>query len=254
MEDRRLGELTSTEVAARLASGPLDLVVPLGALEQHGPHLPLATDQIIATAIAERVAGQVGHCVVVPSLPIGSSAHHLAFAGTASLSDELMAATQVEVVESLLSHGFRTAYVVTGHAGNSGSMRGAAERLGDRAVFFADWPAQRAVIHDVARTELDLDPDVVGTHAGHYETSIMLTLRPDLVRIERADAGFIGPAAEASAILMRDGMQALSSSGVIGDPRGSSAAAGERYLEALVNQVVTGIQQHRSARAGTASG
>ena len=245
----KLGNLSAVEVESALASGPLDVVVALGALEQHGPHLPLATDQIIAEAVAEAVASSVGNCIVGPVLPVGSSSHHLSFAGTASLSDEVLARMQVEIVESLLSHGFKGIYLVTGHAGNSGAMFAATEALDERVVSFHDWPAQRTAIHEVAQTELGLHPDVVGTHAGHFETSIMLLLRPDLVRLDRAEPGFVGPAADASATLRSQGMAALSSNGVIGDPTGASAAAGELYLAALVGHVVDGIARYRTERA-----
>jgi len=248
----RLGELTTRDVAEALASGPLDVIVPLGALEQHGPHLPLATDQIIATAVAESVASRVGTCVITPSVPVGASSHHLSFAGTASLADETIVATQVDIVESLLSHGFRSAYVVTGHAGNSGAMTAAVNQLDARVVCFADWPSQRDAVHRVAQDELGLDPDVVGTHAGHFETSIMMLLAPDLVQLDRIEPGFIGPAAQASATLRRDGMAALAANGVIGDPTGANAAAGERYLDALVEHVVTGINAHRTSQEAIA--
>ena len=247
---RRLGELSTLDVAELLSSEPVDVIIALGALEQHGPHLPLATDHIIADAIADGVARRVGQCVVVPTLPIGASSHHLTFAGTASLTEETMTTTQVEIVETLLGHGFRSAYVVTGHAGNTGAMASAVAQLGELVVSFADWPAQRAAIHRVAEHELGLDPDVVGTHAGHFETSIMLLLRPDLVRLDRAAPGHIGPATEASALLRREGMAALSPSGVIGDPTGATAAAGERYLDALITHVTDGIEEHRMAAAG----
>lgn len=245
----RLGELSTREVDDLLAVGPVDVVVPLGALEQHGPHLPLATDQIIAAAVAGAVAARVGDCVVTPTLPVGASSHHLAFAGTASISDETLTMTQVEMVESLLSHGFRSVYVVTGHAGNSGAMTAAADRLDHRVKCFADWPSQRDAVHRVAREQLGLDPDVVGTHAGHFETSIMLLLAPDLVRMDRAERGFVGVAADASAVLRSEGMAALAPNGIIGDPAGADAAAGQRYLDALVTHVVDGIVEHRAAQA-----
>lgn len=248
----RLGELSTRDVAEALASSPLDVIVALGALEQHGPHLPLATDQIIATAVAEAVASRVGACVIVPTVPVGASSHHLSFAGTASLTNETIVATQVDIVESLLSHGFRSAYVVTGHAGNSGAMSAAAKQLDARVVSFADWPAQRDAVHRVAQDELGLDPDVVGTHAGHFETSIMMLLAPHLVQLDRIEPGFIGPAAQASATLLRDGMAALATNGVIGDPTGSNAAAGERYLDALVDHVVSGINAHRASQEAIA--
>ena len=113
--------------------------------------------------------------------------------------------------------------------------------------------AHLALIHDVAVTQLDLNPEIVGTHAGHFETSIILLLRPDLVHEDAYEAGFVGPADQASSKLMSGGMHALSSIGVIGDPHGATAEAGELYLEALTNHVASGILAHRESISRTVS-
>lgn len=171
MEDLKLGELTSRQVEKLLAFQDLDLIVPLGACEQHGPHLPLSTDQIIAEKLAERVANMVGEILIAPSIPIGVSGHHLSFSGTSTISSENYVNHLVDIVSAYLHHGFRTIYLVTGHAGNCTSMSLVKERFADELVVsFDDWPTQRSLIHDVAVTQLDLDPEVVGTHAGHFET------------------------------------------------------------------------------------
>jgi len=246
----RLGEMSWTALSERLDRGPLDVMIPLGALEQHGPHLPLDTDALIAEAVADRAARRVGECVVSPCIPIGASSHHLAFPGTASLSDKTLQSVLAEMIQTLLGHGFRGAFLVTGHAGNVASMAAALTGLDpdDRArvVSFDDWPAQRDAVHQAAETRLSMDREVVGTHGGHFETSILLAIAPDRVDMASAVAGHVGPAAAASAKLRSEGMAALSPVGVIGDPRGATADAGELYLDALVGLVVEGIEAHRS--------
>ncbi len=245
----RLGEMSWTALGEQLKQGPLDVIVPLGALEQHGPHLPLDTDSLIAEAVADRAAQTAEECMVVPGIPVGASSHHLAFPGTASLSDATLRSVMVEVIHTLLSHGFRGAYLVTGHAGNVGAMAAVMAELDpterSRVVSFDDWPAQRDAVHRVAEDQLGLDRELVGTHGGHFETSIMLAIAPDRVDMASAVAGHIGPAASASAKLRSEGMAALSPVGIIGDPRGATADAGERYLGALVDLVVEGIEAHR---------
>ena len=246
----RLGEMSWTALSERLDPGPLDVMIPLGALEQHGPHLPLDTDALIAEAVADRAARRAGECVVSPCIPVGASSHHLAFPGTASLSDKTLRSVLVEVIQTLLGHGFRGAYLVTGHAGNVGAMAAVMAELDpadrSRVVSFDDWPAQREAVHQVAEARLNMDRELVGTHGGHFETSIMLAIAPDRVDMASAVAGHIGPAASASAKLRSEGMASLSPVGVIGDPRGATADAGELYLDALVSLVVEGIEAHRS--------
>jgi len=246
----RLGEMSWTALGERLNQDHLDVLIPLGALEQHGPHLPLDTDSVIAEAVADRVAQRAGECVVSPSIPVGASSHHLAFPGTASLSEKTLQSVLMEVVQTLLGHGFRGAYLVTGHAGNVGAMAAAMAELDpadrSRVVSFDDWPAQRDAVHLVAEARLDLDRELVGTHGGHFETSIMLAIAPDQVDMASAVVGHVGPAISASAKLRSEGMAALSPVGIIGDPRGATTEAGELYLDALVNLVVEGIEAHRS--------
>ena len=246
----QLGEMTWTTLGERLEQGPLDVVIPLGALEQHGPHLPLDTDSLIAEAVADRAAHQAGECVVAPCLSVGASSHHLAFPGTASLNNDTLRRVLIEVVQTLLSHGFRAAYLVTGHAGNVGAMAAALDALDPddrrRVVSFDDWPAQRDAIHQVAETHYNLDREQVGTHGGHFETSILLAIAPERVDMAAAVPGHIGPAAQASAKLRAEGMAALSPVGIIGDPRGATPEAGEHYLDALVGIVVEGVAAHRN--------
>lgn len=246
----RLGEMSWTALRERLKQGPLDVMVPLGALEQHGPHLPLDTDALIAEAVADRAVQRAGECVVSPCIPVGASSHHLAFPGTASLNDTTLRGVIVEVVQTLLSHGFRGVYLVTGHAGNVGAMAAVMAELDPaeqgRVVSFDDWPTQRDAVHRVAEDQLGMDRELVGTHGGHFETSILLAIAPDRVDMSSAVAGHVGPAALASAKLRSGGMAALSPVGIIGDPRGASADAGELYLDALVSLVVEGMEAHRS--------
>lgn len=241
-----------TALRERLGEGPLDVIVPLGALEQHGPHLPLDTDKRIAEATAARAAERAGRCVVAPCQAVGASSHHLAFPGTASLTDPTLSGVLVETTRTLLGGGFGAAYLVTGHAGNVGAMAAAVASLTpderSRVVAFDDWPAQRDAVHRVAEEHLGLDRQTVGTHAGHFETSILLAIAPGTVDMAAAVPGHVGPAAEAGAVLRAEGMAALSPVGIIGDPRGANAAAGELYLDALVDLVVEGIRAHREAR------
>ena len=249
----RMAELTWPEVRARLDAGCTTVILPLGATEQHGRHLPLSVDAEIAGHLAEAVAARLGHCLVAPVVALGCSAHHLAFAGTISLSHDTLARVIVESCQSLALHGFRRVLVVSGHAGNVPAMRQAVERLGAPDGYtieaFTDWGRYRAPLYAVG-AEAGMSPSQVGSHAGHYETALMLRMRPALVRMAEARRGHIGEPAESGARLRADGMQALSDIGVIGDPTGATAALGDRYFEAMVGAMVAYFSSEATTAAG----
>ncbi|MDA2987882.1 MAG: mycofactocin biosynthesis peptidyl-dipeptidase MftE [Actinomycetota bacterium] len=235
----QLSDYTSEGVADRVKSGRVGVIVPLGATEQHGPHLPLDVDSTIAAAVAAAVAerlGAAGHdCVVAPVLPFGDSAHHAVYAGSVSLRRNVVVDLLHDICESFLIKTFAWVALVTGHAGNCWAMRDvAAHHARQKVISVDDWPAMRTAIHNVARDVLGLDADYVGTHAGHFETSIMLHLRPESVRMNRAVAGAIGDPNLLGTRLRDEGMKKVSPNGVIGDPTKATAEAGSHYLAALV--------------------
>lgn len=230
------------------------MILPLGATEQHGPHLPLCTDTEIATRLAESVAARLGRCFVAPTIPLGCSARHMAFAGSMSLARETLAQIIVESCYTLGVHGFRRILVISGHAGNVPAMKLALEMLptgdGLRSVeAFTDWGRYRAPLYAVGAAA-GLSPAQMGSHAGHYESSLMLRMRPDLVDRSQVAAGYIGEPADAGARLRDAGMHNLSVNGVIGDPRTATAAFGDRYFETMVGAMV----EHFSGTAARAEG
>jgi creatinine amidohydrolase len=238
----RISELAWPDVRARLDDGWTTIILPLGATEQHGLHLPLSVDTEIAGRLAAAVAERLGRCLVAPVVALGCSAHHLAFAGSMSLSQDTLARVIVESCQSLAHHGFRRILVVSGHAGNVPAMKQAVETLGTpdayRVEAFVDWGRYRGPLYAVG-AEAGMAPSQIGSHAGHYETSLMLRMRPDLVRMAEARRGFIGEPAEAGPRLRAEGMQALSEIGVIGDPRSATADLGDRYFDAMVAAMVS---------------
>jgi creatinine amidohydrolase len=242
--------MTSPTVEAVIANGQVDVLIPLGSLEQHGRHLPLATDQIIADAIAAAVAERLENLLVAPCLPVGVSDYHLGFAGTATVPTQVIGDSLQSVITSFLEGGFRHAYLMSGHAGNLPAMESARQSLPEvlklRVAVHGNWPAQRRAIHEWAHGSLSLDAGVVGSHSGHFETSVMLHLAPDLVDMDEAVAGFQGDPASAVEIMMAEGVRAVSSVGVIGDPTSATAAAGEGYLSLLVGSVIDLIEKHRA--------
>jgi creatinine amidohydrolase len=187
-----LHEITRVEAAER-APGAL-AVLPVGATEQHGPHLPLGTDLFAVEHIARVAAREARReidVLVTPTLPFGSSHHHFPFGGTISLSTERYYSAMADMVESLIVDGFRRVFVLNGHGGNHELIQLVARDLALRHPVnigaASYWELARAAC-------LESDPDLgvnLPGHAGLFETSLIMALRPDLVRApipERSDA------------------------------------------------------------------
>ncbi len=191
------------------------LAVPLGATEQHGPHLPLDTDTCIARAIAERAAASSEGMVVAPALPFGASGEHAGFPGTLSIGREATARVLIELCRSA-TETFSSVVLVSAHGGNAEPLARALGRL-------------RAEGREVAAWSPRWDGDA---HAGRTETSAMLAIAPERVRLELAAPGNTAPLGELIGELVAGGVRAVSANGVLGDPAGATAAEGRALLAA----------------------
>ena len=228
-----LGEFSSPELAAR--SGCWDLLIPFGSVEQHGPHLPVDTDVRIAEEVARRAAAAVADAVVSPPLPIGAAGEHAGFSGTLSVGTETAAGMLVEIVRSA-GPEWRSITLVNGHGGNLEALRLAQRRCrAEGRELRCWWPR---------------DPGG-DAHAGFTETSVMLALAPDAVRREALAAGPTAPLAELLDELTAGGVAAVSSNGVLGDPRQASAEAGRAILDRWVEELVADLATE-SERPGLA--
>jgi creatinine amidohydrolase len=181
-------ELTRTDLA-ELAPRAL-VVVPLGATEQHGPHLPTGTDFFHAEWVARAAATQAAHeipVVVTPTLPFGSSEHHFPFGGTISLSTTVYYEAVTAIAESLVRDGFRRIFLVNGHGGNHDLVQLVARDVALRqpvAVAAASW---WSAAWDVMVGEGALEVGRLPGHAGGFETSLVMALRPELVSPDLPD-------------------------------------------------------------------
>ncbi|MGI8329442.1 mycofactocin biosynthesis peptidyl-dipeptidase MftE [Actinomadura scrupuli] len=221
-----------------LPAGSL-VLLPLGSTEQHGPHLPLSTDSVIAQVVAERVAaalppGAAGPPLVAPALGYGSSGEHAGFPGTVSLGHQALHAVIVETTRSLALWAERVVFV-NGHGGNVPSLRTAVGQM-------------RAEGHDVAWVGCGVPGG--DAHAGFTETSVMLCLAPGQVRMDRAVAGDDRPLASIMPELVAHGVRAVSPSGVLGDPCGATAEHGREIVRAMVSDAVRRIAAWRADPQG----
>lgn len=216
-----LGSCTWTEIDRRPSTL---LVLPLGACEQHGPHLPLDTDTRVAVALAQRLVAARSDAVMGPTVSVGASGEHDGFAGTMSLGTEVLTMMLVELVRS--ASWATGVVVVNGHGGNADALA-----------------AARATWHAEQRRVLAWTPSLPAggdAHAGRVETSVMLALHPHLVRGERP-VGSTEPLAFLLPSLRQHGVKAVSHTGVLGDARGSSAAEGEAVLDQWAHDLVTTV-------------
>ena len=209
------------------AAPPL-VCVPIGSCEQHGPHLPLGTDTLIAEALATELARRRPDTVVGPTLTVTASGEHAGFPGTLSIGTGATADVIVELVRSADWSG--GVVLVNGHGGNRDAV--------DQAV---------ATLTAEDRRVLPWWPHVPDgdAHAGRTETSLVLAVRPDLVRRERAEAGATEPFAALAGQLRADGVRAVSPNGVLGDPRLATGDEGHELLARLSEQLVAAVDAWR---------
>ncbi len=243
MTERRVERLTSPEIAQAIAGGARTAILPLGATEQHGPHLPLSVDSDHADRLGVLVAERLGDALVLPTVRLGCSDHHLGFAGTLSLRPATLEAVCVDCCVSVARHGFDRILIFSAHVGNHPVLTEIAPRLaasvptGFDVLVVADPQAMLDAWRDAAE-RAGGRADHVGGHADLAESSIMLAVRPDAVRRERAAAGLTGTIDDQLlARIWAGGIEAVAPNGVLGDPRDMSAALGEACLDALVEQL-----------------
>lgn len=250
-------QLTSFQIAELDPAIPV--LLPVAATEQHGSHLPLATDRMIAEHFCRELDGRMeGEVLILPSMAVGCSEHHLDFAGTLSLEHETFLRAGTDILNSVIAHGFRNLIVLNSHGGNQGIGQVLLEKVGYRH------PGVRLVLATwwtIAADELlelnETGPGGIG-HAGEFETSLMLLIAPKLVDLDRVEAPqntetyswakadlLRGP----SAALYRT-MREMTPNGVFGDPRGATSEKG-----AAITELVTGALERlvTDLRAGGSS-
>ena len=225
--------MTVVQLAAQTwpdVTGAPVLALPLGSTEQHGPHLPLGTDTVIAIALAERLARARPSVWVAPALPYGASGEHAGFAGTLSIGTDALTRAVVEVGRS--ADAFGGVVLVSGHGGNADALAGATATL----------------THE-GRRVLSWFPRLEGAaaHAGRTETSLLLALDPGAVRLDRAEAGDARPLEDLIGELRAGGVAAVSPNGVLGDPAGASAGEGHLLLDRLADGLIAAFDAWMAA-------
>jgi creatinine amidohydrolase len=218
------------------------VILPVAALEQHGPHLPVEVDTLLGETVALRTARKAVALgvptLVLPVLWTGLSEHHMSFGGTVTLDFPAFSALVEGVVRSVLRHGFRRIVLLNAHGGNENALRSITDdltpKLGVPIVQFTYWYAAAVAIAKILETQGGLQ------HACEAETSMMLAARPELVATDRIPLAKSNSTPDVSDVVGGGVYRwrtvgSRSGSGVIGNPEAASAEKGERLFEAIAD-------------------
>jgi creatinine amidohydrolase len=238
-----LDRMTWPQVRSELESGRDTVVIAFGATEQHGPHLPLATDALLGDHMARAIAERLD-AFFAPTVRIGCSDHHLAFPGTLSLSHETFHAVVADIVRSLERGGFRKVVLLPTHGGNFQPLAEAVADLEGTTKIevraLTDLGALLAIAQ-LGESEYGVPLGEGGLHAGEWETSMLMAIHPDLVHEERREPGYTGDPQAAIEAMFGAGVDSIADNGVLGDPARASAEHGERYWEEALAIVMSRI-------------
>lgn len=238
-----LDQMTWPEVRAEQERGRNTVVVAFGATEQHGRHLPLATDALLGDRLARLVAERLD-AFLAPTVRVGCSDHHLEFPGTLSISEQTFHAVVCDLVRSLARGGFARVVLLPTHGGNFRPLAAALEALGtvqdieisaltDLSALFA--------IAQLGAEEYGVPLGEGGIHAGEWETSMLMAIRPDLVHLELGEPGYTGDTQAALGAIFGAGVHTVAENGVIGDPTRACAEHGRRYWDAVLAIALTAV-------------
>jgi creatinine amidohydrolase len=241
-----LAEMTSPEIDVL----PRDIVtlIPVASCEQHSLHLPVFTDSLIGEEVARRVNQRCADDVLVlPIQWLGYSQHHIRYTGTISAVSETHLLLMMDIVASMVGHRFKKILIQNSHGGNGANisvlLQRLMERYGDHNMeFYSRWAW-------ASNNKLDEIRELGGVgsgHAGETETSMIMAINPDLVRLDRLDPDGEREGMRVSGVSSYCRFDQRTQHGGVGDPRSSTAEKGERMLDASADEITEQIKQIRS--------
>ncbi|MGD9326455.1 MAG: creatininase family protein, partial [Desulfobacterales bacterium] len=251
MDDQQYlwGELTWPQ--ARKYFQQVDIaLLPVGSIEQHGPHLPLDTDAFDANYLARRVAEACGEPkpLVLPNIPYGVAYHHDEFKGTVSISNDALANLVYDIGMSISRNGIKKLVIINAHGGNSPALNHAAQMINRDAHIFVC--VDTGETSDVDIYSLVETPNDV--HAGEIETSTSLAVRPHLVKMDQARREVPEFSSRYLDFTSKRGVswyaytRKISHSGVMGDPTKASAEKGQKIWEIMISHLVALVEDLKS--------
>jgi len=217
------------------------IVLPLGAVEEHGRHLGVGTDMIEAEAIAHGV-GKVSSVIVAPTLNYGMAMAQMGFTGTLSLQPKTLSAVIEDLLRAMHRHGFRRVLIVNGHGGNGSpigcAVQGIAQELPGLRVKKFDWWLDA----EAYKVVIDMTGEQDGSHAGAGETSFMMAVRPQAVKLQRL-TGNDAPIVPSREIPTTHNFRQLYPDGIMGNhPANASMEAGAALLNKCIEICVRELE------------
>jgi creatinine amidohydrolase len=249
-------EMTWREIEQAVKAGKNTAILVAASIEQHGPHLPTATDTIIGYALAEAVAKKLGHALVAPVIRPALSRHHIDFAGTITLQMSTFVKVLKEYCLSLKANGFNRIVLFVSHGGNTDALKAftpsIAKKLGPEIQLLFVYSLKKNMNAMQAQlTQKGITLGKAGVHSGFTETSIMLMLRPDLVSMDKAAPGLTDEAFYQPENINKSkissfihGIKSQAENGILGDPTGADADIGKEIFEAKVDDLVAEISNN----------
>lgn len=217
-------DMNTTHPSSTDVTRPI-VLLPLGAWEQHGPHLPLATDSLIIDAVIAKAVDAdfpaAFNFLVAPTLSITASDEHQGFPGTLSIGTQALVDSVVSICRS--ADWARDICIVNGHGGNADALKKIASSLEHEEISHSIWSLPAYNGSDM--------------HAGHTETSVMLHLHPSLVKTTRLESGAAGNPSELIEAMRAGGVSSVATNGIIGDATTATAAHGEDVLDLYVRSL-----------------
>jgi creatinine amidohydrolase len=248
-------EMSWVEIQEAIRKGKTTVILVSGSIEQHGPHLPTGTDTFLGYEIAGRAAVRLGNALVAPVIRPALSEHHLGFPGSLTLKWKTYFAVLEDICSSLARCGFKDLVLTSSHGGNTAVLTALTPDLardlhGKIRVHVVDYLQRGSAKQRPLFEKLGISRGKAGVHAGFGETSEMLAVRPDLVRMDRAKRGldresFYDPAnigrSQIDSFVL--GIRHFSPNGILGDPRGASAAVGKKLTDLMVESLAQAVSE-----------
>lgn len=250
----RYEEFTWPEIRQAVSDSRV-AVLPVGTVEQHGPHLPLVTDVLTASEMSRRAVEEIpGQAVLMPSVYYSFNQHHMDFPGTIAVAGETIINYVTDIGLSLAHHGFRKVLLVNGHGSNVPFLDIAARNITNRSESIAAMVSWWSLVPKDLLTELRESEFPGGmAHGCELETSVLLHLRGDLVQMDKAERDISYTPTEyiywdlqaPSPVFFQEWFSRYSRTGTVGDPTKASAEKGRRFVEAVVARLRALILEFR---------